>query len=161
MVPTPPTLVLGVLLLNAVYVGRVLQLLNMSAATPATMRVYDGALNLIAPPTSPATSTPDTNNHTEGINSMFKTYGLTGVKLNGLELDREIVKLKALHGPGGAPETASETGPAPGLVVFLADPVQDAAAQQLVELSRSRFKISFWKPRSSKLVNCSGAAQAV
>ncbi|RKO91384.1 hypothetical protein BDK51DRAFT_33970 [Blyttiomyces helicus] len=103
------------------------------------------------------------------------TYSLAEVKLNGRRvrddvfvaycihvilptilarraLDREIVKLQALRAPGQAPSPAPDPASAQGLIVFLADPIQDAAAQRLVELSHSRFAIQSCDPESSKLV---------
>ncbi|RKO94312.1 hypothetical protein BDK51DRAFT_42160 [Blyttiomyces helicus] len=74
---------------------------------------------------------PNTNNHTEGFNSTFQTYGLAAVKLNGRRirvdvfvaycirvilprilarraLERETVELRARRGPGQAPSPASD-----------------------------------------------------
>ncbi|RKO93259.1 hypothetical protein BDK51DRAFT_30087 [Blyttiomyces helicus] len=81
---------------------------------------------------------PNTNIHTEGFNSSFQTWGLAEVQ--------------ARRSPGKAPAPAPEPAPARGLIVFLADPVQDAAARRFVELSLYRFTIQSWDPASSKLV---------
>ncbi|RKO88465.1 hypothetical protein BDK51DRAFT_45950 [Blyttiomyces helicus] len=112
----------------------------------------------------------NTNNHTEGFNSFFKTYGLRPVKLNGLHirvdtfvaycirviiptilgrraLECEILQLKRLCGPGPAPLRAPEPAPERGLIVWIADSDQDAAAQRLLDLHLSHFAIMSCVPR--------------
>ncbi|RKO83507.1 hypothetical protein BDK51DRAFT_29388, partial [Blyttiomyces helicus] len=118
---------------------------------------------------------PCRNNHTKGFNSLFKTYRLGLVKLNGLlvrvdtfvaycicviiptifgrrALECEILQLKRLCGPGPAPARAPEPAPEWGLIVWIADSVQDAAALCLLDLHLSNLAIMSWDPPSSLLV---------
>ncbi|RKO87950.1 hypothetical protein BDK51DRAFT_37579 [Blyttiomyces helicus] len=133
-----------------------------TAPTPTVLRVVEGGINFMhylsthwlcidmlsmwsaesqergsQAASLPCRLLPNTNNHTEGFNSSFKT-----------QRSSSMADASALMSPSPAPDLA----PARGVIVFLADPIQDAAAQRLVELSHSRFAIQSWDLESSNLV---------
>ncbi|RKO91120.1 hypothetical protein BDK51DRAFT_46037 [Blyttiomyces helicus] len=57
------------------------------------------------------------------------------------DLELEIAALQKLRTPGPAPASTPDSSPECGQVVFVADPIQDVAAQCLVENCRSCFRI--------------------
>ncbi|RKO89388.1 hypothetical protein BDK51DRAFT_29071, partial [Blyttiomyces helicus] len=124
---------------------------------------------------SPSLPPPQHQQPHRRLHWSFQTCGLAEVKLNGRRvcddefvaycirvilptilawraLEHEILQVQASRYPSNAPAPAPEPAPGRDLIVFLADPVQDATMRRLLELYHSRFMIQYWDPASTKLV---------
>ncbi|RKO86147.1 hypothetical protein BDK51DRAFT_52993 [Blyttiomyces helicus] len=68
------------------------------------------------------------------------------------DLELDIAALQKLRTPGQAPASTPDSSPERGLFVYIADPIQDVAAQRPFESCLSRFGIKSWDPVSMVLI---------